>query len=285
MLRSPSDCILVELKARYDDTIHFKSGVKLYVDPSFNPNFHATSEGIVHSVPVIMRQNRDIDPIVRVGDTVLFSYKTVGDTSFKGNTHLFRMITKQEGYITEWRNQDGFQLHMEKGLRNMWAVVYANKKGDYVAGKVGTQGEVENWIAQNFQFADGEGFTYDNKIDYNGKELWRVDYSHVFAIRRDGHMRMVGPYILCEPIVERRKALSLTLDLERAPADEFHVREDKGWCRCGGKGGFHDGDVIIINPDLKEKYNIQNAPFYIVKRKYVLGKEMAISGLEPINTN
>jgi hypothetical protein len=285
MLVSPSDSILVEITNKYEDEIHFKSGVKLYLDPSFNPNFHATSEGIVHSVPKVMRANKDIDPIVRPGDTVLFSYKTVGDTSFQGNTHLFRMTTKSEGFMTEWRNQDGFDLHMEKGPRGKWMAVYTGRKGAYIAGKVGMQGEVENWIAQNFKFAEGEGFTYDNKIDYNGKELWRVDYSMVFFVRRDGHMRAVGDYVLVEPIVEKRKALSLVMDIHRAPMDEFHVREDKGWCRCGGKGGFHDGDVILINPDLKEKYNIQGQPFYIVRRKYVLGKELTFSGIEPINSN
>lgn len=284
MLQSPTDCILVEVTSKYDDELHFQSGVKLFIDPSFNPNFHATIEGIVHSVPRVMRSNKDIDQIVRPGDTVLFSYKTVGDTSFRGNTDLFRMTTKSEGFMTEWRNQDGHNIHMEKGPKNMWMAVYTGKRGEYIAGKVGTHGEVENWVATNFKFATGEGFTYDNKIEYRGKELWRVDYSMIFAIRRDGHMNMCGEYVLVEPIVEERPKM-ISLHLERTPAQEFEVREDKGWCRCGGKGDFRDGDVVMINPDLKEKYNIQSAPFYIVKRKYVLGKEMSAVGFDTISTN
>jgi hypothetical protein len=282
MLQSPTDCILVEVTSKYDDEIHFQSGVKLYIDPSFNPNFHATIEGIVHSVPRRMRVNSGIEPIVRPGDTVLFSYKTVGDTTFKGNTHLFRMTTKTEGFITEWRNQDGHNIHMEKGLRDMWAVVYSGKRGEYIAGKVGSQGEVENWVATNFKFASGEGFTYDNKIDYRGKELWRVDYALIFAIRRDGHMKMVGDYVLVEPIVEERPKM-ISLHLERTEDMQFNVREDKGWCRTGGRGDFHDGDVIYFNPHLKEKYSIQNQPWYIVKRKYVTGKEAVSFGAMSTN--
>jgi hypothetical protein len=98
MLQAPFDKLLVEIKAKYEDEIQFASGVKLYVDPSFNPNFHATSEGIVHSVPRSLRHaNAGIDAIIKPGDVVLFSYKTVGDISFDDNTHLFRMTTKRRG--------------------------------------------------------------------------------------------------------------------------------------------------------------------------------------------
>lgn len=289
MLRAPFDKVFVEIKARYEDEIQFASGVKLYVDPSFNPNFHATVEGVVHSVPIGMRnQNASINPIIRPGDEVLFSYKTVGDITFGDNTHLYRMITKEEGYITEWQNQDRYYIRMEKGMKdNQWAVVHTGPRGEWIAGKIGSQGECENWIAQNFKFATGEGFIYDNRCYYQDKELWQVDYSFVFAIRRDGHMKMVGDYLLIEPIVENKPLLIGNTSLIRPEKDRYCVREDKGWLRCGeiGKEGMKNGDVLIFKPELKEKYNIQGKPMYIVKRKYVLGKEESFAGIDTLGLN
>lgn len=289
MLQAPFDKIHVEIKAKYDDEIHFSSGVKLYVDPSFNPNFHATVEGVVHSVPRNLRHsNAHIKAIIRPGDEVLFSYKTVGDITFQDNTELYRMTTKGEGYLTEWMNQERYVIHLEKGLQEgQWAVFHADPRGNLIAGKVGNHGECENWIATNFKFASGEGFEYDNKFYVDDKELWQVDYSLVFAIRRDGHMIMVGDYLLIEPIVEDKPERIMDTSLIRPEHHRMIIREDKGWLRCGERGsdGMRKGDVLIFDPNLKEKYNIQGAPFYIVKRQYVLGKELTISGIESLSEN
>src|SRR5580704_2887339 len=107
MLQVPYNDLLVEITNKYSDELHFQSGVKLYIDPSFNPNFHATSEGIVHSVPKMLRDHNAGEKMdIRPGDTVIFSYKTVGDITFEDNTHLFRMTSVGEGYATEWMNQE-----------------------------------------------------------------------------------------------------------------------------------------------------------------------------------
>lgn len=289
MLQAPFDNVFVEIKARYDDEIHFNSGVKLYVDPSFNPNFHATVEGIVHSVPVNLRHsNAKINPIIRPGDTVLFSYKTVGDITFQDNTHLFRMTTKEEGYFTTWMNQERDTIRLEKGLKdNQWVAIYTDKRGDLVAGRTGNHGECEGWISSNFKFADGEGFTYDNRFYYDDKELWKVDYSLIFAIRRNGHMRMTGDYLLFEPIVENRPELIGKSTLIRTEGDRMCIREDKGWLRCGARGreGMREGDVLLFDANMKEKYNVEGHPVYIVKRQYVIGKELGASGIESLSLN
>lgn len=289
MLQAPFDKVIVKLKSHYSDEIQFQSGVKLYIDPSYNPNFHATSDGIVHSVPVGLRgSNSKIIPIIRPGDEVLFSYKTVGDITFQDNTELFRMTTKGEGFFTTWMNQERFTLHMEKTLKDrQWAVVYTDRFGEWIAGKVGTQGECENWMTRNFKFATGEGFTYDNKFYNSEEELWRVDYSYVFAIRRDGHMKMVGDYLLVEPIVENLPELIQSSRFIRPEMDRMIVREDKGWLRCGGRGsdGMRNGDVIYFDPNMKEKYNIQGKPWYVVKKQYVTGKETSAVGFDSIGIN
>lgn len=278
MLRAPADTVFVEIKNRYEEELKFDSGVTLFVDPTYNPNFHATMEGIVHSVPKTLKyDNRNIDAIIRPGDEILFSYKLIGDITHDGGPQLFRMTTKEEGYFTEWMNAEREMIRMEKHFSGRWAAVYTDTRGNLIAGKVGSGGEVENWVATNFKFATSEGFTYDNQFQYDGKELWRVDYSYVFAIRRNGRLNMVGDYVLVEPIVEKRSKM-ISLSLERPEGDRHCILENKGWCRYGGskRFGFRDGDVVLFDPDLKEKYNFRGRPMYIVKRQYVFGREMKI---------
>src|SRR6202012_4297319 len=166
MLISPFNNILVEITKKYDDELKFASGVKLFIDPSFNPKFHATSEGIVHSVPLALKGSSTGEKMdIRPGDTVIFSYKTVGDVTFADNTHLFRMTSKVEGYATEWMNQERETLRLVAGYEKgkPWCAMWLDKRLNLLQGKRGTQGECENWMATNFKFAEGEGFQYDNR--------------------------------------------------------------------------------------------------------------------------
>jgi len=289
MLQSPKDKVFVEITNRYEDEIQFQSGVKLYIDPSFNPNFHATSVGVVHSVPASLSEdNAGIEAIVRPGDEVLFSYKTVGDITYEDNTSSFRMTTKGEGYLTEWMNQERETIRLEKGMKEgQWVVIYTDKTGALIDGRKGSQGYCENWIAQNFKFASAEGFEYDNRFYYEGKELWQVDYSFIFAIRRKGHLRMVGDYLLIEPIVENRPLQIMNTSLIRPESERYCVLEHKGWLRCGGRGreGYRNGDVLIFHPDLKEKYNVEGKPMYIVRKKFLLGREESVNSMATTSLN
>jgi hypothetical protein len=286
MLISPFNNLLVEITNKYDDVLHLKSGVKLFVDTSFNPNFHATSEGIVHSVPMALRGHLGEKMNIRPGDTVIFSYKTVGDVTFKDNTDLFRMTSIGEGYATEWMNQERETLRLVAGYEKgkPWVAMWLDKHLNLLQGKRGTQGECENWMATNFKFAEGEGFQYDNRLYYKDKELWRVDYQQVFGYRRDGHLHMCSDFLLCEPIVEDLPVM-ISTSLIRPEHHRLCVMENKGWLRAGQKNGLREGDVLYFPPNMKEKYNFSGTPFYIVRRRFILGKESKLEFGLPMSIN
>lgn len=287
MLQVPYNDLLVEITNKYEDQITFKSGVKLFIDPSFNPNFHATSEGIVHSVPKVLRgPNAGEKMKIRPGDTVIFSYKAVGDVTFEDNTDCFRMTSIGEGYATEWMNQERETLRLIAGYEKdkPWVAMWLDKHLNLLQGKKGTQGECENWMAQNFRFAEGEGFKYDNRLYYKDKELWRVDYQFIFGYKRDGHLHTCGDYLFVEPIVEDLPTMMSTL-IERPEHHRFCVRENKGWLRAGEREGLHNGDVLYFEPNMKEKYNIGGLPQYIVRRRFVLGRESALEFGMPMGIN
>jgi hypothetical protein len=287
MLQVPYNDLLVEITHKYEDTITFKSGVKLFIDPSFNPNFHATSEGIVHSVPKLLRDHNAGEKMdIRPGDTVIFSYKTVGDITFQDNTHLFRMTSVGEGYATEWMNQERETLRLVAGYEKgkPWVCMWLDKHLNLLQGFKGTHGQCENWMATNFKFAEGEGFKYDNRLYYEDKELWRVDFQFVFGYKRDGHLTMLSDYLLCEPILEDLPIMMSSM-IERPEAHRLCLREQKGWLRAGERGGLRNGDVLYFDPNMKEKYNFENKPMIIVRRRFVLGKESALEFGQPMGIN
>lgn len=287
MLISPFNNLLVEITNKYEEQITFKSGVKLYIDTSFNPNFHATSEGIVHSVPMALRGPSAGEKMnIRPGDTVIFSYKMVGDVTFKDNTDLFRMTSVGEGYATEWMNQERETLRLIAGYDKgkPWVAMWLDKHLNLLQGKKGTQGECENWMAMNFRFAEGEGFQYDNRLYYKDKELWRVEYEFIFGYKRDGHLHMCSNYLLVEPIVEDLPRM-ISTSLIRPESHRFCVMENKGWLRAGEREGLRKGDVLYFDPNMKEKYSFFGTPMYIVRRKFVLGKESALEFGLPMGIN
>src|SRR5262245_16866606 len=222
-MRTPLGYLLVKLISTYDDEIKFASGVKLYIDPSYNPNWHATSVGTV-----IAGKWKDMQ--------VVFSYKVVGDITFENNPKAFRMVTKQEGYVTEWINADGEDLTVQKGMKdNQWVGMLTDRHNTWLAGKAGTAGEVESWTSK-FTFARAEGFTYESKVIIEDQELWKVDTSLVFGIRDGdrGQWTMQNDHVLVEPIVEKKPAL-LGATIVNPEADRMVLRPDKGWIRSIGK--------------------------------------------------
>jgi hypothetical protein len=276
MLVAPKNYFLVKLQSKYSDELHFTGGVKLHIDPTWNPNFHATMTGIVHSVPLefTVKVKQKILPT----EEILFGYKVVGDTTFEDDSKAFRMITKGEGYLIEWQNGQREHLRMEKGMTNQWVAVLTDKKGDLVSGTKGSFGNVENWVSQ-FKFAAGQGLSYDNEINYNGEVVWKVDIDFVFAVKKQGHWVAVGDYVMIEPMAEKKPKLFIPGGLtERTESDTLVVREDKGWVRListyGTKMGVRAGDVVLFDRDMKEKYNFEGRPIYIIRQQFIYAKEL-----------
>lgn len=265
MIRSPHS-LLLQLTRKYDDEIHFPSGVKLFIDPSFNPNWNVSCTGIAASEGWG----------VKTGDEVLFSYKVVGDVTHESDPASFYRVTKQEGFYMEWANQNKEKLMLQAGIKKgQWSAVHTDKKGDLLNGFRGTQGQVENWATSNFKFTAAEGFTFDNVLEIDGQEFWRVDPDQVFAVKGKEGWRMLNDHVLIEPIVEKVPDLIGSI-LHNADGGQFRLREDKGWVR-GIKGvpGVSNGDVVYFDPTFKEKYQIEGKPMYILKNRYLLAKEVS----------
>lgn len=127
---SPLNYIFVKMKA-YDDEIKTKSGVTLYKDTTYNPEWNATISAEALSIPLSVRQYR---PEEKGG---LVSMETKGLTEFvkKGDIVLFRYMV-----VMQREQNDGYEdNHLNKHLIDgeiYWKVDYNMVLGVIRDGKL-----------------------------------------------------------------------------------------------------------------------------------------------------
>ena len=108
---------------------------------------------------------------------------------------------------------------------------------------------------------------FKNLINYRDKEYWAVDIRELFAVIRDGVIRMQNGYIMVEEM-KKSPIIYLMQDTKKAnntaSAVVSHSRSN----------GIAPLDRIYFNPNKIQIYQINGKPFGIVREKDVLGKEI-----------
>jgi len=86
---SPLNYVFVKMDA-FDDEVKTDSGVKLYKDTTYNPEWSTTVSAEALSIPAQVRQtahdNEGLTAFVKKGDTLLFRYLVVMQTTQEENT-------------------------------------------------------------------------------------------------------------------------------------------------------------------------------------------------------
>tara|TARA_Y100001938_G_scaffold137547_1_gene201855 strand:+ start:236 stop:847 length:612 start_codon:yes stop_codon:yes gene_type:complete len=82
--------VVVQVDKDYQDTLELSSGVKLYLDTTYNPTHHVTIQGRVVAAPVGKYVRRSdgkyIKNEIREGDMIWFNYLTVDPTNLVEDT-------------------------------------------------------------------------------------------------------------------------------------------------------------------------------------------------------
>ncbi len=79
---APAGNLFVKVSRRFNEEITTESGITLFQDTTFHPEWHTCIEGTVASVPMRVGNelgNRGIAPFVQPGDTVFFEYHILLD--------------------------------------------------------------------------------------------------------------------------------------------------------------------------------------------------------------
>jgi co-chaperonin GroES (HSP10) len=101
MLESPVDFLIVKLDKAFQDEIQTESGVKLYKDTHFQPEWNTTCIGKVISVPHKLSKRHDLrglDIEPKAGDEIIFSYMVVYDMDLQDkDTPIHHNLFYHEG--------------------------------------------------------------------------------------------------------------------------------------------------------------------------------------------
>lgn len=226
-----SNKIVVDLPEKFTESINTPEGIKLFVDTTFRPEWHATVQADVVSVPqklTIGGLADSIDPerplipqIVRPGDKIIFNYMVVMDRSESDN--VADLFTEDERYINgnpmvkTWSNKKGQQIVRCYEMNNKWSVGLFDTQYKQFSERLDGVSEldVENFMGK-FPFQADRYLDYNNILTLDGKDYFLVDYSQVIGIKRAVNGR--------ERIESNRNYSVLEVELER----EVEVEDRSG---------------------------------------------------------
>ena len=125
---------------------------------------------------------------------------------------------------------------------------------------------VYDWY-QNVHMGDP---LYKNLISIQGKEFWMADITKVYAVIRDGEIKMINGYVMAEPF---EKDLIFTTAKSKKmkgvkSSKIMHIgnpREGKNPIQA------KQGDNIYYSPSIPIPYQINDKPFIILQQHQVLG--------------
>lgn len=272
---SPVSQVLLELSKPLQDEIITESGLKLFIDPSYNKAYQVTVVGKIAALPLNPKTKKEKEIIsqLKVGDEVCFSYQVVADMTFSSDAHRFISLhDTDDGNLREFKNGLGESVRvyaMQGRISKIWVGVYEDKRGQFVHGVQGTQSEMERWLSQ-FQFGKTDEYSFDNFFEYGGKDYWRCNLEQIYAKKgKDGHLVAVGDRVIMKPVEEDLPA-DVKNELNLFGRNDVKIRyQDRG--RVINSKGLRKDSIIHFNPMVCEKYDFFGKQYFLIRKNFILG--------------
>ncbi|MEJ7914096.1 MAG: hypothetical protein WKF70_13130 [Chitinophagaceae bacterium] len=286
---SPLNKILVQFDKKYQDEIITESGLILYKDTSYNPEWNVTVTGKVISVPPKLVSERNVEtgqinfgeirhkifPDVRPGDELFFSYLVVHDKEVETDSDAFQEQTEPASKNKVFLNGKKEKLSIQYLSKRLVVGIWAKANGDLIAGSQGTPKETEKWMLQ-FKFAGDDQTIYKNLLWHEEEDYWMVDYLEAIAVKRGEEIIMIAGNVLMEPQEEK-------LYYERGPDSVLHLvpKIDKGVSTVVAVGkplsdepdlGIKAGDKIRFIQRHVQKYELWDKQYLLIDQRSILGK-------------
>lgn len=289
---APQNNLFVLIPKMYVDEITTGSGVKLFQDSSFNPEWNVTITGTVVSTPKkLTPYNHDGMPNperwgllvddIQPGDEAIFKYLVVEDKDFVDDPAKFYPVEhdKTSGRYYEFCNGMREVVKVFVLSANRWAGVYLDKSGDWIGGCDGKRTEVEAWLAKNFQMLGDGDILYRNMMIHDGVIYWKVDYSLLIGYIREGTIHAGRGFVFVEPIeldlTERTEGGIIIPEMSRkSKVKRTGIARYIGLPRHGkGNLSLNVGDRVVWDHRFGEQYEIGGMPWVVVKHEHILGTE------------
>ena len=271
----PLHSCLVRLDTAYQEEILLDSGLKLYLDPTYNKSWNATVTGKIAALP-IRGKNKNENAILKelkIGDEICMSYRVVADFQFASDGKQFMSTLEDNPYMQYYINGEGEKVQVSalptKDRKIIWVGAYLDKYNQFIHGCQGTESEVLRWKSQ-FSFGKTDNYTFNNLFNFNGIDYWKCDLKEIYAKNKKGRVYAVGEKVICKPVEE-------VVPSEVAEAlgykEEIKIRrQDRAEVLSGGKNkGIKVGQIISFDQKVLEKYVFFGKEFYIVNSNRING--------------
>lgn len=268
----PINKILVSIPSAFSDEISTPSGIKLYLDSSYNKEWNVSVTGTITHMPDHYDDAfADVAKGLKVGDTIAFSFRVVADFEFHSDTDHFMLVTPDDSpFVRKYTNKKGEWINVRaipSVTGHRWAAWYTDKYLRRIDGIDGGEEEVERWMSQ-FQFGKIDSYYFRNRLFLNGADYWKVEFDDVFAKKEGKRWVSVGEKVLCRPI-ERNigKVVQLSAGI--------HIPDSAVKLRFYDRGrlihnipsmGLKAGQIIGFDQKYVEKYELDGIEYFLIKK-------------------
>lgn len=285
--------ILVELPKAFQDEIITDGGIKFFKDTTFRPEWNVTISGKVASIPQSLSiggdgshslypERADINPVVKVGDEIIFSYIVVMNRVMTDNVgEIFERDKPIDPFITTWTNANKLRIFRVYLNGDKWECGLFDLKTKQWLDRVRGGEAVSEAFINKYMVSENHSYGYKNMLPYEGVDYWKVDYINAIAIKKkDGSFDMVGDYVLLEPIREPRRGF------EQGIIEVHNIDQDTDYKATGRivsigeplkgqpKLSVKPNEIIYTDIRYVEKYEIDGHDYWVVRQKYLLAKSV-----------
>ena len=268
----PLDNYLISVENKYVEEIITSSGVKFFLDPSWNPTMHTTVIGKVEKIPV----NNSLE--LSIGDSILFSYVVIGQRDYASTGSVFHSMFEGEvnPMFQRYKNGKGEFLNikaMSGIIGYIWTGVHLSPRSELIDGCQGSESEVSRW-ASKFQIGAGGSYKYKNLLNIEGKEYWVCKPEYVFAKKDGKKLIPLSDRLILNPInVEIPKDVLSEMMIKVPESSVFARYYDRGELTHPDKTtGYKKGDIVGFDPKFVERYDVDGKEQFLLRKRRVLGK-------------
>jgi len=269
--------IFVTVKKAMNDEILLNGGLKLYLDPSYRPEWNATVTGIVSSLPKIPKGlNKKGVSSLSIGDDVAFSYSVISDMRFRNNSDSFAPALDGSDFMKWWINSKGEQIKVfavPGKISVRWTGMLIGKEGFPIDGRdLVTESEIGRWLAQ-FNFGGVQDFTFKNLLDIDGKDYWKVDPLLLLATKKNGQIISASDFIITKSInTDHTTYYNLENGLSLPPMSILATAADRGvTIEDYPELNIKKGEIVGFEPRFVNKYDLWGEEYWLIHKRNVLG--------------
>lgn len=282
----PTNNVIVVIDKKFKDVIATQSGLELYQDTTYRPEWHVTITGKVVSVPNKVDgfgwdSRSRIDTIVEVGDEIVFSYLVVFDMAHTDDRdEVFYEDPIGNPYLTQYSNKADRKLVVQyRPEDDKFNCAEFDAKGNIYEIKEGlTELQRDNFLG-GYKFSDTNQIGYNNLLELAGNEYWMVDYGHIMAARRGNMMIPIGGNVILDmPIQKEASVETKIILLNPLKAQQSEHQAEAMVLAIGDpvKGEPRieaaSGEKVVFDERYAERYNMWGKDVLVLKQKRLLAK-------------